>query len=165
MYSEITYGKIRAWFTAKKYRYTLLKFVYKYLSFLVVIGYFLLLAYLFFSRDARLLQSVTVPLGVFVTVTLIRKYINAQRPYEKINIEPLMHKNAKGKSFPSRHTASSAVIAMVFIFICPPLGAFYMLITILIALSRVFGGVHFPSDVIAAFIYAVAMSCLFLYVL
>lgn len=165
MYSEEAYGKIRRWFISAEYRYKILKLVYKFLPIVVYIGYPLLLVYLIVTRDGRLLQSFTVPLGVFVTVTLIRKFINAQRPYERLQIEPLMIKNTKGQSFPSRHTASAAVIAMTFLYINVPLGIVFLSITVLIGFSRVFAGVHFPRDVIAGFLYAVAMSILFFYVI
>lgn len=165
MYNEETYGKIRQWFTAAEYRYTILRFVYKVFPILVYIGYPLLLAYLAVTHDRRILQSITVPLGVFVTVTLIRKFINAMRPYERLQIEPLIAKNKKGSSFPSRHTASSAVIAMAFLYINVPFGILFLIITVFIGISRILAGVHFPRDVIAGFAYSVIMSLLCFYVI
>lgn len=165
MYSEKTYGKIREWFLQADYRYKFLKFVYKILPIFVFVGYPLLLLFLLITKDGRILQSITVPLGVFVTVTIIRKFINAQRPYEKLNIKPLMQKDTKGLSFPSRHTASATVIAMTFLFINIPLGAAFLTVAALIGLSRILAGVHFPRDVLAGFFYAIVMSLIFFYVL
>lgn len=165
MYSEKTYGKIREWLLQADYRYKSLKFVYKILPIFVFISYPLLLVFLLITKDDRILQSITVPLGVFVTVTIIRKFINAQRPYERLNITPLMQKDTKGLSFPSRHTASAAVIAMTFLFINIPLGIVFITVSALIGLSRIIAGVHFPRDVLAGFGYAVVMSLIFFYVL
>ena len=164
MYNEISYGKIKEWFNAKDYRIKLLKFVCKVFPLLVYIGYPLLLLYLMITWDSRILESITVPLGVFVTVTLIRKFMNFERPYECLNIEPLMQKDTKGLSFPSRHTASAAVIGMTFLYINIPLGIIYLSIALFIGLSRICAGVHFPRDVIAGFLYAVVMSVFFFYV-
>lgn len=165
MCSEQTYKKIKIWFTSKNYRLRLLTFVYKMLPLVVFISYPILLLYLTVTRDGRILQSITVPLGVFVTLTLIRKFLNFERPYEKYNIEPIFQKNTKGLSFPSRHTASAAVIAMTFLYINPLLGGVFLAISALIAVSRICSGVHFPRDVIAGFLYSVVLASVFFYVL
>lgn len=165
MCSEQTYNKIIAWFTSKKIRLSLLRFVYKILPLVVFVAYPVLLLYLIVTRDGRILQSITVPLGVFVTLTLIRKFLNFERPYEMYNIKPIFPKKTEGLSFPSRHTASAAVIAMTFFFINPILGAVFLAISALIAVSRVCAGVHFPRDVIAGFLYAVILAAIFFYVL
>ncbi|MDE7390527.1 MAG: phosphatase PAP2 family protein, partial [Lachnospiraceae bacterium] len=152
-------------FKENKFRMGFITFIYKILPLFVFVSYPVLICYLILTGSAKLLQCITVPLGVFVTVTLIRKFINAQRPYEKLNITPLMNKTTKGKSFPSRHTASGIVIAMAFLYVNPVIGAVYLAVALLISLSRVLSGVHFPRDVAASIVYAVAMSCLFFYVL
>lgn len=165
MYSEETYKKISSWFLTKNYRLKVLKFVYKILPIFVFISYPLLLIYLLITGNSKLLQCITVPLGVFVSVTLLRKFIDASRPYERLDIKPLMSKDTKGLSFPSRHTASSSVIAMAFLFVNMPLGIVFLSIAILIGLSRILAGVHFPRDVLAGFLYSVIMSCIFFFVL
>ena len=165
MYSKEQYDKLKNFFTARKSRIYALKFVYKILPIFVFISYPVLLISLLLNRDGRLLESITVPLGVFVTVTLIRKFINCKRPYEKLAIEPLMPKSTKGKSFPSRHTASAAVIAMTLFYIDFPIGIVFLVVAALIGLSSVCAGVHFPRDVIVGFLYSVIMAVIFFYVL
>ena len=49
---------------------------------------------------------------------------------------------------PSRHTASAFIIAMSFLYISTPLGIAYLIISVLIMISRVLSGVHFISDVL-----------------
>lgn len=164
MYNEEQYSKIKSFITAKKSRLYILKFIYKILPIFVFIAYPTLLVYLIVTHDNRLLECITVPLGVFVTVTLIRKFINFNRPYEKLDIEPLIHKSTKGKSFPSRHTASASVIAMTIFYINIPLGAVFLAVALLIGLSRICAGVHFPRDVAAGYLYSVIMSVLFFYI-
>lgn len=130
--------------------------VYKGLPAVMFAAYPLLLVYLFITRDARLIKVVLVPLFMFLTLSAARYFINAPRPYEVYDITPIYAKDTKGKSFPSRHTASAAVIAMAFLSVSPLLGAPFLLAALLIAASRVLGGVHFPKDVIAGVLYAVA---------
>lgn len=164
-YNKTQYDKIKSFTTARKSRLLTFKFIYKVLPIFVFISYPILLLSLIFNNDERLLRCITVPLGVFVTVTIIRIFVNCQRPYECLEIEPLMHKSTKGKSFPSRHTASAAVIAMAFFYINVPLGIVCLAASMLIGLSRIVAGVHFPRDAAAGFLYAVVMSVLFLYIL
>ena len=50
--------------------------------------------------------------SVFVGLSVVRKIINAPRPYEKFDMPPVLEKDTKGKSFPSRHVFSVFIIAM-----------------------------------------------------
>lgn len=130
--------------------------VYKGLPIVMFISYPLMLLYMLLTQDERFLKCFAVPLFMFLTLSLARRYINAPRPYEVYDFTPLYPKDTKGKSFPSRHTASAMVIAMAFLSFSPVLGAAFAAAAILIAASRIFGGVHFPKDVIAGVLYAVA---------
>lgn len=121
------------------------------LTALVYIAYPLLLLVLLFQNHARFLSVFLTPAISFVLVSFFRSRVNAPRPYEKLDIQPLIHKDTHGHSFPSRHVFSSAVISCAFLFVSPAFGAIFLIITALLAVIRVLGGVHFPRDVIAGF--------------
>lgn len=104
-----------------------------------------------------LVRAVLVPGLSFAAVTLVRARLNRPRPYEVLDIDPLIHKDTRGKSFPSRHVFSIFMIAMAWLAWCPPAGAVLMLPSVFMAAVRVLGGVHWPRDVIAGAI--VAVSC------
>ena len=165
MLTQAAYEKLQSFVTAKKYRQRILKFIYKILPVFVFVSYPLLLLYVLLKRSDHLLRCITVPLGVFATVTLIRRFLNFRRPYEQLKITPLFPKDTKGKSFPSRHTACAAVIAMTFLYVNVPFGAVFLVVAALIAGSRVIAGVHYPRDVIAGFLYSVVMASIFFYIL
>ena len=165
MFSQAAYLKLHGFIVSKKYRFNILKFIYKILPVFVFIAYPILLVYVLFNRIDCLLRCITVPLGVFITVTLIRKFLNFSRPYEQLEITPLFPKETKGKSFPSRHTACASVIAMTFLYVNIPIGIIFLSVAVLIAASRVAAGVHYPRDVIAGFLYSVIMSVIFFYFL
>ena len=152
---EQRFGAVREWITKSRARKLCFAFVYKVLPIVVFAGYAALLAFLFFRRDERLINCAAVPLFMFVTLSIARYLLNFERPYERYDIKPIYPKDKKGQSFPSRHTASAAVIAMTFLYVSPPLGAAFAVIALLIAASRAAGGVHFPRDVAAGLIYAV----------
>ena len=98
----------------------------------------------------------------FIAVTLIRLRINAVRPYEKYGIEPLIKKDKKGQSFPSRHAFSAAVIAVNVGVYCLPLGILLGFIALAIAFLRVVLGVHFIRDVAFGIITGVAVGLIVL---
>ena len=93
----------------------------------------------------------------FVIVTLVRRLINAPRPYE---IYPFYKKKPKGKggrSFPSRHVFSAFVIAVLGYTVCPvPVVIALMLPGVLLAVSRVLLGIHFIRDVLAGALIGIA---------
>lgn len=125
----------------------LLQGINRLFTWLMYVLYPALLCYLFVQRDSRLLGVFIVPAAGFALVTFVRDKINRPRPYEMWHIAPLIHKNTKGHSMPSRHLFSSAVIAMAYLWVFPMMGIVLMAITAIEAAVRVIGGVHYPSDV------------------
>lgn len=101
------------------------------------------------GRDPRFLRLVLVPGVSFVLVSLFRRACDSPRPYEVLDIDPLIARDKKGESFPSRHVFSVFVIAAAWGYVCPPVGAALLAVGVLLALARVVGGVHFPRDVLA----------------
>lgn len=112
-------------------------------------AYPLCLLWLGFHGDGRWLWALLVPAVSFAAVSVFRYLYNAPRPYELLEIRPLIHKDKRGKSFPSRHVFSVFVIAMTFLWLSPAAGGCFLVVGVLLAGCRVVGGVHFPRDVIA----------------
>lgn len=111
--------------------------------------YPLYLLVLFFEKNPCLWRVILVPVVSFVLVTAVRAILNVPRPYEKFGMPPVIEKDTKGKSFPSRHVFSVFIIAMAVYYQYPGPGVMLGLVGIGIAAIRVFGGVHEPRDVIA----------------
>lgn len=116
---------------------------------IVYVIYPLLLALLLIQRNPFLLRAVLVPGISFVAVSVFRRIYNAPRPYERFNMPPVLNKDSRGQSFPSRHVFSVFVIAMTFFYINPSMGIMLFVVGAGIAAIRVIGGVHEPRDVIA----------------
>ena len=104
---------------------------------------------LFVDHNPWLLRAVFVPAVSFVGLTVIRRIINAPRPYETFDIPPVLEKDTKGKSFPSRHVFSVFIIAMTIFYEHPGAGVLLGSIGLLLGLVRVLVGVHEPRDIIA----------------
>lgn len=159
------YEKITSFFKNNKAANTALKIIYKYLPMLIFILYPIGIVWVFFKQSEIFLQFVLVPLSVFLMVTALRKLINEQRPYEKYGIEPVFAKNTKGKSMPSRHTASAFIISMVMLRINLYLGIGFLAVSFIIMLSRVLAGVHYVRDVIVGMTISIVIGYVFLFLI
>ncbi len=107
---------------------------------------------------ARFWKTLLVPAISFVLVSVVRARINAPRPYESFDIDPLIKKDTRGKSFPSRHLFSAAIIACTLWWLSPIWGALAFIACIVVAFCRIVGGVHFPRDIAGAFVFAFACA-------
>lgn len=139
----------------------------KAITYLIYLAYPALLIGLYVTHAAislnpfmneTLIRSFFVPCISFVVISLLRKAINAPRPYEVFQTEPVLPKNTKGKSFPSRHVFSIFVIGATFFLALsnPAPGIVIGILGIFLAVLRVFLGVHFPRDVVAGCILGIA---------
>lgn len=107
---------------------------------------------------------VVIPGGGFALVSFFRHRLNAPRPYDEWAIEPLISREKRGDSLPSRHVFSAAVISMAGLRIAWPLGAVLLALTVILGLVRVIGGVHYPQDVIVGALCGVICgACLWLF--
>lgn len=125
------------------------------------LAYPVLLVYLFFfekySSYFSFRKALLVPAVSFVLLSVFRYFINRPRPYEAFGLPPVIKKDTKGKSFPSRHVFSATIIAMTFLLMSPwPwVGIIFLCVSVVLAVVRVVSGVHYISDVIAGIIVAV----------
>ncbi|GAA0361224.1 phosphatase PAP2 family protein [Alkalibacterium iburiense] len=118
---------------------------------------------LIWNQDERAWRVFLAPAISFILVSIFRNKLNAPRPYEVNDTTPLIKKDTKGKSFPSRHVFSVFVIASTLYFISQPLGIILMLAGVILAFLRVIGGVHFPRDVIAGAVIGILSGVLGFY--
>ena len=147
---ERWYEGIEQYFRKWEMLFDLLVFFNTWIPRLVYISYPLLLLFLIFTKEERAIKVLLVPFAAFLFTTIIRKVKNEPRPYEKYTIRPLIPREKKGESFPSRHTLSILIIAMAFLYINTALGILFLLLGLVLGIVRVAAGIHFPRDVIAA---------------
>ena len=98
--------------------------------------------------------------GGFFLLSLGRSLYNRPRPYQTWNIQPLIKKDSLGKSFPSRHVFSATAIAMFSLLLNPCLGGTMLFLAAILAILRVLGGVHYPSDVLAGYVIGILVGLL-----
>lgn len=89
---------------------------------------------------------------------MLKNLIRRVRPYEVISGLTALIEKQHDFSFPSGHTASSFAVAIILYQELPKkYGCIAIVLAILIAFSRLYLGVHYPSDVIAG---AISGSCI-----
>ena len=142
------YNKLAAYFRADKRLMNILVYGNKIETYLFYAVYPLLLVILAATSNAFLLKAFVVPAVCFIAVSVVRRLLNMPRPYEVLAIEPLIAKDTKGKSCPSRHVFSVYMIAMTWLYWCPVVGIILLLLGLDMIFLRVAGGVHFPKDVL-----------------
>ena len=163
--TEKNYKRIIKFFSERNFAFHALKFCYRFLPLLLFIGYPALIAYVFFSNPVDIFKIILVPLGVFLLITILRKVINEQRPYEKYNTPSLFGKTTKGQSMPSRHTASAFIISLAILYVNTELGIAALSVSFLITLSRLLAGVHFIRDVLAAMLLSLTVGVIFFFLI
>ena len=102
-----------------------------------------------------------VPASGFVILSFLRKKINAPRPYEEWDINPLLDRDSPGQSMPSRHVFSATIISMACLHASLSVGVILLVLSALLGLVRVSGGVHFPKDVVVGYICALVWGVIF----
>lgn len=155
-----TFIKMTGPFRRNANRARALHIINEILSDIILLAYPALIIFLFLTATPKWYVDVIVPFVGFVVVTVFRKIFNRKRPYEKFEIAPVIPKDKKGQSFPSRHVFSAFIIACTF-FGCSPfkvVGIIFFIFAFIISIIRVISGVHFISDVLAGAVFAIAFA-------
>lgn len=102
-----------------------------------------------------------IPASGFVMLSLLRKKINAPRPYEVWEIIPLLDRDSPGQSMPSRHVFSATIISIACLHASLTMGMICLTLSAFLGLVRVLGGVHFPKDVVVGYICGLVWGMIF----
>ncbi|MBQ3329685.1 MAG: phosphatase PAP2 family protein [Ruminococcus sp.] len=154
-----SYQNLSAYFSENKTRNTTIKALHDVLPLVMYIFYPVQLITLAINEgfgSETFLRFMLIPLGTLIVISIIRALVNAKRPYEVYHYEPAVHKNTRGKSFPSRHTVSAFVIAMAFMYVNTRIGVIMLIVAALIGVTRVLAGVHFIRDVVFGALIGIA---------
>ena len=100
-------------------------------------------------------------LSLFINNIFLKNFVRRSRPFDVISqLVPLIAKPTD-YSFPSGHTACSfAVGFLLFRKLPKKYGIPVLLLAVLISFSRLYVGVHYPTDVLAGMISGICISFL-----
>ena len=157
------YGHVASNIKNKPFLLRLLRAFNRFMTVVMPIVYLTLLATTYFQEGLgkQVLIYVFIPATGFVILSLLRKKINAPRPYEVWEIVPLLDRDSPGQSMPSRHVFSATIISMACLHASLSVGVILLVLSALLGLVRVSGGVHYPKDVVVGYICGLAWGVLF----
>jgi undecaprenyl-diphosphatase len=145
-------------------RFPVLDTVMKFLSFLGEAGWFwivLTLGLIIFpkTRRAGIASAVSMGLLFLVCILGLKPFVGRVRPYIDYSDLIPLGTIPKDYSFPSGHTAISFGCALVLQRMLPnKISVPLTILAALIALSRLYNCVHYPTDVLCGFIIAFIVS-------
>lgn len=122
-----------------------------------------ILAFIYWLIDKR--KGELIAFSIFTTFLLnnfLKGIFNLPRPIGEEGIITLREHTATGSSFPSGHTqaATTALTSGALIIKKKSFTTFATILSLLIGLSRLYLGVHYPKDVLVGLILGIAIAIL-----
>ena len=145
---EQTYRQLAEAVNASAARRSCIIWLNRIVTMAVYLVYPALLIYLFIHERGELLPAVLIPGISFILLSIWRDRMNRPRPYEVFGMKPVISKETKGHSFPSRHIFCMFLIAVTVFRYAPLPGIIIGVAGAALAVTRVLGGVHFVKDVV-----------------
>ena len=116
------------------------------------------------TRKTGMLALLALAFSYLINNLLLKNLIARTRPYEVIAGLHTLVGAQRDYSFPSGHTGSSFAAAVVLFCRLPKrLSSFFLLLAFLIGFSRLYVGVHYPSDIISGAIIGTLIALILLW--
>ena len=130
------------------------------------IGVALLLVFIKRTRPIGATAGASLAINALLVNVFLKNIVARTRPYEVIDGLTSLVGEQSDFSFPSGHTSSAFSVAVVMFMLMPKkYGVPALIVATLIAYSRLYVGVHYPSDVIGGLIIGIlaAVICVAIY--
>lgn len=112
-------------------------------------------------RKTGVTSLIAIVIGFVITNLLLKNMVNRIRPYEVVEGLKFIGKMPMDTSFPSGHsTCSMAASLVLFLKLPKRLGIPALILGILICLSRLYVGVHYPTDVLTGALVGITAAFL-----
>lgn len=111
-------------------------------------------------KKEQVLHGVLAFILAWVIADILKDFFPTVRPYLSGGGEPLVLMPTDSGAFPSGHMAASFALAMTIFKHDRKIGAFYIVLAILIGISRIAANVHYPIDILGGIILGFVISIL-----
>jgi undecaprenyl-diphosphatase len=110
-------------------------------------------------------QSMAALAASHVPVTLLKRIYPKLRPYQALPDTLTVKDPLTDHSFPSGHTTAVFSVILPFVHAMPSLGLILLPLALLTAYSRMYLGLHYPSDVAAGALLGTVAAEIMIYVM
>lgn len=111
------------------------------------------------TRKAGLVAAISMAVCFLLANLVIKPGVARIRPYEAYSFLKPIVPPERSFSFPSGHTVNGFACSLILVRMLPKkAGIPLVILAAVIALSRMYVGVHYPSDVIAGFLISLVLS-------
>lgn len=128
------------------------------------LGYVLVFVlFIYFLRDQKKYKDVLIKsllaavFSRFFVTEIIRFFWERSRPFIENNVNLLLEHSAS-PSFPSGHAAFFFGFSSMVYFYDKKTGSIFLVASTLVSLARVYGGIHWPSDILAGAVVGIASA-------
>src|SRR3954447_14150401 len=108
-------------------------------------------------RETAVRIAVALPVTIGV-VGVVGRIVDRERPFASLPGSASLVDHAPGRSFPSRHSACAAAMTVIALPASPGVGLLMGLGALGLAVSRVYTGLHYPSDVVGGWLIGAAIG-------
>lgn len=119
------------------------------------------------GRNGRIVALLIVPVLILsdqASSSWIKPIFSRLRPCKTLENIRLLVRCGSGHSFPSSHATNISAVFTIFIYFYRKYTAIWVTIILLVGLSRIFVGVHYPLDVLGGFLIGTVIAILALIV-
>ncbi len=102
------------------------------------------------------LLSVVISRGIIAEG--IRFIYSRPRPFEALGFDPVFAAAKEGGAFPSGHMTGYAILILPTFYLNRKWGWIYLISILSMGVARIYGGVHWPTDIIGGLAIAFAVS-------